>query len=167
MTKTLFLLRHGKAQPDAPHGDHARVLVERGRREAAIMGELLARITPALDAIVSSDAARARQTAQVALEASGFECAIHLNPAIYAASLDDLLDVVRGLPDEWATVLLVGHNPGFEDLAAALSKEGGSPPTLPTAGLVHLSFPHAQRWREVREGSGDLLAIYTAKEQRS
>lgn len=164
--KTLLILRHGKAQPDAPHGDKARVLVSRGEREAALMGQLIAKLALNLDGVASSDAARARQTAEIAAPAAGFTGAIRYEPAIYAAELDDLLDVVRKLPDEWGCVLLVGHNPGFEDLSAALAKEGTEPPVLPTAGMVHIVFESATRWKEVREGSGRLVAVYKPKDFR-
>ncbi len=164
--KTLLILRHGKAQSDAPHGDKARVLVERGEREAALMGQVIADMEIELDAVVSSDAARAQQTAEIASRAAGFDGPIRFESQIYAAGLDDLLEVVRTLHGEWNCVLLVGHNPGFEDICAALAKEGADPPVLPTAGLARLSFDKARRWKDVREGSGHLVGLYRPKDYR-
>lgn len=162
--KTLFILRHGKAEPDSPKGDKARVLAPRGRRDSRAMGERLHQLAPAIDLFVSSDAERARQTAEIAAEAAGYDRAVAIEPEIYAAPLDTLLDVVRSLPDEAATVVIVGHNPGFEDLSTALAPHGTEPVRLPTAGVAHLEFPDATRWRDVREGSGRLVDVYTPKE---
>jgi phosphohistidine phosphatase len=85
---------------------------------------------------------------------------LKLKPDIYAASLDTLLDIVQGLPDEADRVMLVGHNPGFEDAAAALAAEGTPPPRLPTCGLAHLEFD-VTRWRRAKPGTGRLVGVYT------
>ncbi len=164
--KTLLILRHGKAQEGAPDGDKARTLVERGEKDAALMGRLIGGLDVPVDGIVSSDAARARQTAELAAKAAGFRGRIEHEPDIYYAELDSLLKVVRKLPDKWDCVLLVGHNPGFEDLSAALAEENTEPPSLPTAGLARLAFDSAKRWRDVREHSGKLLEVYRPKEYR-
>jgi hypothetical protein len=70
-------------------------------------------------------------------------------PAVYAADTETLLRVVRRFPDAAGTMLLVGHNPGMEDLAALLAGEGSAIGLLPTAGLVHLEL-EADRWADVR-----------------
>ncbi len=128
--KTLLVLRHAKAQPDAPRGDWARDLTERGRRNAKTMGELISERIVRPDAIVSSDAHRAQQTAEIAAEAIGFDGQILLEHAIYGAWLPDLIEVIRSLPAEAGTVVIVGHNPGFEALVVALAGLD------PTAGPV-------------------------------
>ncbi|MEO8285888.1 MAG: histidine phosphatase family protein [Chloroflexota bacterium] len=164
--RTLLILRHGKAQTGAPNGDKARVLVDRGERESEAMGQLMRDLNLHIDAVVSSDAARARQTAEIAAKAAGFSGDITLEPAIYGAGLDTLLSVVRKLPGNRETVLLVGHNPGFEDLVSALGEEGSEPESLPTAGLAHLAFDRAATWRDVREGTGRLVALHRPKDLR-
>lgn len=100
--------------------------------------------------------------AEIAAQAAGYGGEVVSGPDIYNASLDDLLEVVRGLPDEAGCVVMVGHNPGFENLRAALAREGTEPPTLPTAGLAHLRFG-VERWSDVREGTGELVAVYSPK----
>ena len=62
--KTLLILRHGKAQPDMPKGDHARELTERGERDADTMGFYIIDNIGMPDAILTSDATRAEQTAE-------------------------------------------------------------------------------------------------------
>jgi phosphohistidine phosphatase len=164
--KTLLILRHGKAQEDAPQGDKARKLVERGENDSALMGKLIKKMDLKVDGIVSSDAARAKQTAEIAAEAAHFDGKIQLDPDIYYSGLDTLLKVVRGLPDKWDSVLLVGHNPGFEELAAALAEAGAEPPSLSTAGLAWLVFEDAKKWKDVKEGSGKLRGVYRPKDYR-
>lgn len=157
--KTLLLLRHGKTQPDAPQGDKKRHLLERGRKDAAEMGSRLPHIAGRLGSIVSSDAARTDETAQIAAAAAGYGGAITYEPAIYNATLDTLLSVVQHLSDTDDCVLMVGHNPGFEYLAADLVEEGTEPPQLPTASIAHFQFD-TQHWRDVRPGTGTLKALY-------
>ncbi len=82
--------------------------------------------------IVTSDARRARQTAQIVAEELGLEERITLEPEIYNAELDTLLRILRGLPDAAECVLMVGHNPGFTALGEALTGEGEEVSALPT-----------------------------------
>src|SRR6476469_2360910 len=122
--KTLLILRHGKAEnkgKETVATDHPRVLTARGEAEAAAMGRRLAARGVQPDLIVSSDARRAYQTAVLAAAELPQAAPIQLDPAIYNASLDALLDVVRHLPDAANTILITGHNPGFEELASALT----------------------------------------------
>src|SRR5262245_11284856 len=137
--KTLLILRHAKAQPDAPAGDRARELTGRGRRNATAMGAKIEALVGRPDAIVTSDATRARQTAELAATACGFEAPLTVEPRIYGSDLDSLLQVVHDLPNQTGSVVLVGHNPGLEELTAALVGPDGTV-TLPTAGLAHLEF---------------------------
>jgi phosphohistidine phosphatase len=156
--KTLLLLRHGKAQPDAPHGDKERLLIERGKRDSATIGRKIEGLVDHLDSIITSDAQRAHETAIIAAAAARYSGTITIEPDIYDAGLDTLLNVIRRLPDSSECVMLVGHNPGFGELSAALSQEGTPPTHLPTAGLAHIEFD-ALHWRDVRTGTGRLLDV--------
>ena len=98
--KTLLILRHAKTQSDAPAGDHARELTERGHRNAAAMGAYIHNLTGTPDAIITSDATRALQTAEIVAAAVDFAAPLTVEPRIYAADLDTLLAVVRRIPDE-------------------------------------------------------------------
>jgi phosphohistidine phosphatase len=162
--KTLFVLRHGKAEASSPKGDRARVLAPRGERDSRAMGEKLRELATDIDLFVSSHAERARQTAEIAAEGARYEGEVTIEPDIYAAPLETLLDVVRSLPDDASTVVIVGHNPGFEDLSTALAPEGIEPVRLPTAAFAHFEFPTAKRWRDVREDKGRLVGVHTPKE---
>jgi phosphohistidine phosphatase len=150
--KTLLILRHAKAQPDAPDGDHLRALTDRGRRDATTMGNHLRTLDPVPDAFVTSDARRALQTAELAAAACGFEQPLTIDPAIYGADAAELVEIVRNLPDAAGCVVLVGHNPGLHDLVNVLTGDDVHIDHLPTAGLAYLEHD-ATRWRDLAEGT--------------
>lgn len=160
--KTLLILRHGKTQSDAPAGDHARKLTERGHRNAAAMGTYIHNLIGTPDAIITSDATRARQTAEIMAEAVGIQTPLTVEPRIYGADLNTLLALVRSILDEVDTAIIVGHNPGFEELAEALAGNYDQGIRLPTSGLALLEFDVA-RWDAVRAGAGRLREVATPR----
>jgi phosphohistidine phosphatase len=160
--KTLLILRHAKTQSDAPTGDHARELTERGHRNAAAMGAYIHNLTQPPDAIITSDATRALQTAEVVAAAGNFAAPLTVEPRIYAADLDTLLAVVRRIPDAVNSAMIVGHNPGFEELAETLAGNHDEGIRLPTSGLALLEFD-VERWDAVREGTGRLREVATPR----
>jgi phosphohistidine phosphatase len=160
--KSLLVLRHAKTQSDAPAGDHARELTERGHRNAEAMGAYIKSLTGTPDAIITSDAPRARQTAEIVARAVDFATPLTVEPKIYAADLDTLLGVVRRIPDEVQTAIIVGHNPGFEEVAAALAGNHDQGIRLPTSGLALLEF-NGERWDAVRPGAGRLKEVATPR----
>ena len=160
--KTLLILRHAKTQSDAPAGDHARELTERGHRNAAAMGAYIHNLTGTPDAIITSDATRALQTAEILAEAVGFQTPLTVEPRIYGADLNTLLALVRSILDEVDTAIIVGHNPGFEELAEALAGNHDEGVRLPTAGLALLQFD-VERWDAARAGTGRLREVATPR----
>jgi phosphohistidine phosphatase len=160
--KTLLILRHAKTQSDAPAGDHVRELTERGHHNAAAMGAYIHNLIGTPDAIVTSDATRARQTAEIVASAVDFAAPLTVEPQIYADDPDTLLAVVRRIPDGVQTVIIVGHNPGFEELAAALAGNAEHEVRLPTSGLALLEFD-VEGWDAVRAGAGRLREIATPR----
>lgn len=153
--KTLLLLRHAKAQPDAPRGDKRRRLTNRGLRDARAVAEIVAALDSPPDLVLTSDAKRARQTAELVAKAPQRE------PLLYGNDAPALLDFVRELPDDAGSVMLVGHNPSLESLCSVLadSPEVGH---LPTAGLAHLDLD-VDRWRDVSPGTGRLRAVHVGR----
>ena len=160
--KALLILRHAKAEKDASQGDKGRALTRRGRRDAAAIGQWMGALVGSPDAVVTSDARRAQETADLVASAIGFTGPITTEPDIYDADRDTLLRVVRRLPDSADCVLLVGHNPGCEQLAALLAGEEATVSPLPAARLVYLEF-EVMTWRDVRPGEGRLRGVYTPK----
>ena len=160
--KTLLILRHAKTQPDAPAGDHARELTERGLRNAAAMGNYIRSLAGTPDAIITSDASRALQTAEIVAEAVGFTTPLTVEPRIYGANLHTLLALVRSILDEVNTAIVVGHNPGFEELVEALVGDQDEGVRLPTAGLAVVEFD-VEQWDAARQGTGRLREVTTPR----
>lgn len=160
--KRLRLLRHGKSSWDVSGlGDHDRPLAPRGRRAAAALAAHLAagRQRPAL--VVCSPAARARQTLELVLPAlDGPD--VEFEPALYHASLERLRRLVAALPDAVDDVMLVGHNPGLQELALDLARPGPLrdrvAEKLPTGALVTLEGG-MDGWDELAGGGADLVGL--------
>lgn len=119
--RTLVVLRHAKAVAPDGLADPDRPLAERGRRDAPAVGRWLREHVPGIEAVVCSPALRTVQTWQLVAAELGAAPDVRLEPKIYDASVRDLLDVVWRLPDDEATVLLVGHNPGLTGLVHELT----------------------------------------------
>ena len=164
--KTLLILRHGKAQPDAPDGDHARELTDRGARDSQAIGDYIRQVAGTPDAIITSDAQRALQTAEIVADATGYDGELTLVPRIYQADLRTLLALVRSILDEVDTALVCGHNPGFEELVAALAGIDEDDVRLPTAAVAHLEFD-VPRWDDAREGTARWRGIVSPKSLRA
>ena len=165
--KRLYLLRHAKASWDDPTlADQDRPLAPRGRRAAKVIAKHLQHegITPEL--VLCSPSRRTRQTLTGIAPGLGKEVDIQIEPELYAASSSTLLGVLHGIPDEVDSVMLIGHNPGIEDLTLNLAS-GGSETTrvrskFPTAALATLELDAS--WRELAPGSADLVSFVKPKE---
>ncbi|MDP3878588.1 MAG: histidine phosphatase family protein [Methylobacter sp.] len=161
MPHELLLLRHAKSDWSIEMDDFSRPLKKRGRRAAKQIGRWLAeqKLTP--DAILSSPAIRALATAQRVCKQLGIaESAIISDPSIYEANAETLLALLK-LRGEERRVLLVGHNPGLEDLLLKLTPNSiplaANGKCLPTAALAHLVF--SGEWIELAEGSAKLVTL--------
>lgn len=162
--KTLTLLRHAKSGwDDSVPRDFDRPLNPKGRRAAQVMGRHLRDRGVVFDHAVASPAVRVRET----LAEVGAGYGRPLSPAwdkrIYLASVETLLDIVRELPATADHTLLVGHNPGLEDLVLTLAPEGGRERDAvqmkyPTASLAELIWEG--EWSAAAAG-GATLARFT------
>lgn len=145
--KQLIVLRHGKAEERSPEGDFGRRLTERGERDAASAGKQIRSIAVMADVIVASDAARALGTARIVARELGDETAFVTNHGIYEASVRDLMGIVCGLDDRAEVAVIVGHNPGLEELVLTLCSETGDDFRLSPASFAVLEFD-VSSWRE-------------------
>ena len=137
---TLILLRHGKSDWSGGEPDHLRPLARRGRRQVPEAGRWLADNVGAIDLAVVSPAERTRETWGLAAAELAVPPPVREDDRVYAGSARSLLGVLRELPGEVATVVLVGHNPGVEDLVASLTGRSVSMPTSALA-VIDLSGP--------------------------
>ena len=153
--KTLLLVRHAKSSWAEPRQrDEDRPLNGRGERDAPAIGHRLAVRGVRPDAIVASPARRARDTALLLAGALGLPAGvIRLEPRIYEADAERLLEVVRETPGTAGMLLLVGHNPGLSELAHELIPDFGE--ELPTCGVVAVDLP-VPAWSRVRPGAGSV-----------
>ncbi len=134
--RTLILLRHAKSDWSGHEADAARPLAERGRRQAPDAGRWLAANIDSIDLAVVSPASRARSTWDLVSAELDLPPRTRIDDRVYAASCDELLNVVRDLSDVLETVVLVGHNPGLEDLASLLTGERAPMPTSALAVIT-------------------------------
>lgn len=150
--KTLLLLRHAKPSQASPTGrDFDRPLVEEGRRAAALAGQLLQRrqLAPAL--VVCSPAARAHQTADELIAAAGLTTRLLFDKRIYEASVGQLIELITEAGDEAEMILLVGHNPGLQELLLFLT--GEHRPMLPaTLARIELDIEAWDKLRDAQNG---------------
>ena len=129
----LYLLRHAKSSwKDASLDDHDRPLAPRGKRASKAIGRYLRDHDIEPELVLCSSAKRARQTLE-RLGPAGLDARIE--PELYGAGSHDLLMRLRAVPADVASVLLIGHNPGMQDLARLLA---GLDDKFPTAALATL-----------------------------
>jgi phosphohistidine phosphatase len=123
--KRIILLRHGKSDWEpAPLADHDRPLKKRGRQAAGLAGRALAPLIDRHTHVLCSSAVRARQTWLEVESAWPRKVRRRVEarclPELYHASAETLIAVISQLPTECDQVLLVGHNPGLEELVQQL-----------------------------------------------
>ena len=160
MPRILYLLRHAKSSwKDDSLKDFDRPLKGRGRDAAEQMGKRLASEKLQDAVLICSPAVRTRETAQLVLKHSRLRMDQRFDERIYEASLRDLLQVVSEIPDDKETAMLIGHNPGFEELLAFLT---GEHRRMPTCALAKIKL-EAASWKDVRAGEGSLKMFLTPK----
>ena len=164
----LMLLRHAKSDWPAGVDDHERPLAKRGQRTSPLMGIYMADKGLVPDLAIVSTARRARETWKLACSAFKHDISQRKEPRIYDASAKAILDVIKATTPDVEALLLVGHNPGLQDLALMLIGKGGSSylsqlhRKFPTAGLVVIDFD-INLWGDIAEGLGRLERFETPK----
>lgn len=147
--KTLYLLRHAESNWDDPGlRDFDRPLNARGREAATLVGRLIRQRRLPVDLIVSSPAERARQTAALVSESAGLPAEPVHDERIYEADASRLLEVVAQAAESADALMLVGHNPGMEELLALLTGQGRH---MATATLACVALD-AEQWVKARTG---------------
>jgi phosphohistidine phosphatase len=167
--KSLWVLRHAKAASQGLD-DHSRPLTARGTRQAAEVGSYLARSevagvrTPEL--VLSSSARRAVQTAELVVAALAPEVELVVEPSLYQAGADDIIEMLRLLDGDASSVLVVGHNPTVHDLVLLLLDDEDTEGRarlrqgFPTAALAVAALSTSS-WARVAPGTATLLELRT------
>lgn len=151
--RTLILLRHAKSEWSGSSPDFDRPLSERGRTQAPLAGRWLATHTDRIDLAIVSPAQRARETWELASAQLASAPPTQFDDRAYGASADLLLDLVHEVPDTVRTLILVGHNPGMEQLASLLA---GEDVIMRTSGIAEFGVEGS--WPELDAASTVLRA---------
>ncbi|WP_111510990.1 SixA phosphatase family protein [Mycobacterium kyogaense] len=164
-TRTLVLMRHAKS--DYPDGvsDHRRPLAPRGEREAALAGDWIRANLSPVEAVLCSSATRTRQT----LGRSGITAPATFSDRLYEASPGIVIEEINGLPDDVATLLVVGHEPVMSSLALSLADEATAnsdaaqriSAKYPTSAIAVLRV--GAPWAELQLGSAELVDFHVAR----
>jgi phosphohistidine phosphatase len=113
------------------------------------------------DIVISSDAVRARLTAEAVARSARYAGEILLDERLYMASAADILSRLRTVRENAGIVMIVGHNPGLEELVERLT---GDLQELPTAALAQIILP-IDRWRDLaRSTRGTLVGCWRPRE---
>ena len=152
----LTLIRHAKSSWKNPDlTDFDRPLNKRGKKNAPLMGKIIAKRGLVFDKIISSPALRAITTARLITAKLEYpENDIQQQERLYEASLHDLVDCVQTLDNRFKSIALVAHNPGLTDLCNCLS--GESFDNLPTCAVAVIAFD-LDDWQAVERESGRLV----------
>jgi len=161
-TKTLYLLRHAKSdRSDGAIEDFDRPLAARGRRDAPALGEYMRAHGYRPDLILCSAAKRTRETLALLETAFDAEIPTKFDRKLYLASAESMIQRLQEVADKVSSVLMVGHNPGIERLAAGLAGRGDRHALArmrekyPTSGLAVIVL-HIDRWQQIGFGTGTL-----------
>lgn len=168
MTRTLILLRHAKTERgEAGKADRDRNLVDRGRADAAAMAAWLAAHVAKPDLVLCSTATRAVETWHLVAPVVPV-ARVEYREDLYLAEADELLAIVRSIPDDVRDVMIVGHNTGMEDFANELIAAGDPDDVaamatkFPTAAVAVLAFDTG-KWPAIDFGQARLLHFMTPK----
>ncbi|MEV5439822.1 histidine phosphatase family protein [Streptomyces sp. NPDC052682] len=169
--RRLVVLRHAKSAWPEGVADHARPLAPRGLRDAPAAGRALAEADLLPDLALCSTAVRARRTWELVAAQWGTPPPVRLDPRLYAAGAQELLAVVHEVPAEVDTLLLVGHNPGLEDLVLDLAADGLDDTLeqvrtkFPTSAIAVLSW-RGPGWPGLAPGTALLTSVTVARGTR-
>lgn len=156
--RRLILLRHAKsAWPDGV-ADVERPLAGRGKRDAPAVGRWLQHHIGGIDLVLCSPAARARQTWRLAAAELATTPRLRSAREVYGASAAELLAIAQALPADACTAVIIGHNPGLEDLVGLLT---GTEQELKTSTMAVLAGPGA--WADFAPGTCYLDELATPR----
>ena len=166
--RDLFLLRHAKS--DWPEGvdDRDRPLSDRGRRAAPMMAAHMAQSGYRPDLVLVSPARRTRETWELVRPALAGDFTAREIDGLYAADAETISAAIGAMGSGYGSILVIGHNPGLEDLAKSLSEDDASEAAermrwkYPTAALAHFSVA-LQDWATLGPENSELLSFVTPK----
>lgn len=153
--KALLLARHAKSGWDQGE-DFDRTLSERGKIDVKNMAEYLSECGYVVHQIITSDATRARTTAEEYQSQLAPKNNLITHHDLYNASKEDILSIARNIAAEESTVMLVGHNPGMHEVLNYFAQ--GKVSDMPSCSVAIIQF-ETENWRDINDKNGVLLAF--------
>ena len=169
--RRLYLLRHAKSSwADPALADFARPLNRRGEQAAPRMAAFMRDHDLRPDLVLCSEARRAQETWELVARGLGGDIPVKIQRSLYLASPSRLLAAIQRQPAEVQALMLVGHNPGMETLAAHLAGDGSKKKALtglgvkfPTGALAVFDCD-VEQWADLAEGGGRLVRFVKPRE---
>ena len=159
--RTLYLLRHAKSSwKDPSQADFERPLANRGRKACEIVARLIQDRGLEFDLLLCSTAIRARETIDLVSKYAKLRTELRFDERIYEATVAQLVEIISELENDRKSVLLVGHNPGFEDLLHLFS---GADQRFPTASLAKIKLK-ISKWSDPFERKASVDWVSRPKE---
>jgi len=166
--RTLYVLRHAKSSwDDATLPDHERPLAPRGHRDAKRIAEHVREHKIAPELVLCSSATRTRETLELLRPSLAGKPKVRIEDELYAASAHALVERLHAVPKAVASVMLIGHNPGLQDLALLLASSGAElgrvAEKFPTAALATFALRDTS-WSDLSPAAAELTAYVVPKQ---
>ena len=159
--KNLIIMRHAKSDWGNNLPDIERPLNKRGNKAAPLMGKELIKRDKFPDLIISSPANRAVSTAKKVIEAIDYKKELLIVKDFYFGFTQTIIKSIKSIDNQNNTVIIIGHNPIWEDLVSELSKDDRFI-VMPTAAVASIVFD-VDDWKKIKEGTGKLEWLITPK----
>lgn len=158
--KKIYTIRHAKTERHNTHDDHERQLTKEGQQDSRKLSHYIQAnpITP--DYIICSDATRTKQTLQPVKQALSADIPIQFSSRLYLASGNELLRFIHEIPEQYHTILLVGHNPGISELLQRLPNDRAEISIFPTSGLALYHYEHATHWQQIEPYKAEFSLLF-------
>ncbi|MFW0693174.1 SixA phosphatase family protein [Aliarcobacter butzleri] len=155
--KKLVLIRHAKSDWSNPFlDDFLRPLNKRGEKNAPLMANLLKEKNIRPDLIISSPSLRTKQTLEYFIKKLNYDDEVRFEESIYEAPYENLLKVIKDIPNIYKIVFLIGHNPGLCDLTNFLVDKSFE--NIPTCGIVEIDFD-VKNWKDISKENSNLISF--------
>lgn len=155
--KKLVLIRHAKSDWSNPFlDDFLRPLNKRGEKNAPLMAKVLKEKNIRPDLIISSPSLRTKQTLEYFIKKLNYDDEVRFEESIYEAPYENLLKVIKDIPNIYKIVFLIGHNPGLCDLTNFLLDKHFE--NIPTCGIVEIDFD-VKNWKDISKENSNLISF--------
>ncbi|MEY4768625.1 MAG: hypothetical protein RL637_1264 [Pseudomonadota bacterium] len=155
----LLILRHGQAKSNHIDGDFARELTQKGKKEVEVIAHSLRERQLFPEMVWSSTATRTLQTSEICLQTMAIDIPIQSLPILYLAELNTLKKQLTTCPSTIQRLLIVGHNPGLEELLNQLLKNRNQRYYLATANLAVINIQ--SNWQLLKNADLEYFTGYS------